>query len=210
MSGMAGNVTAFNTVFTYDLYQSYIHKGASDRHYMAVGRWATVGGILFSIGTAFAVISFNNILDILQLVFSVVNAPLFATFLLGMFWKRTTGHGAFAGLLAGTVAALVHHGLTLPIEARPGIHGGWIAVVHHYPSDMAQNFWGAIFAFSINAIVAVAVSLMTKARPESELVGLVHSLTPKPPQHHLAWWQRPETLAVAILIGAIALNIFFA
>ena len=186
------------------------NKGASDRHYLAVGRWATVGGILFSIGTAFAVISFNNILDILQLVFSVVNAPLFATFLLGMFWKRTTGHGAFAGLLSGTLAALAHHGLTLPIEARPGIHGGWIAVTHHYPSDMAQNFWGAIFAFSINAVVAVTVSLLTKPRPESELVGLVHSLTPKPPQHHLAWWQRPETLAVAILIGAIALNIFFA
>jgi SSS family solute:Na+ symporter len=210
MSGMAGNVTAFNTVFTYDLYQSYIHKGASDRHYLAVGRWATVGGILFSIGTAYAVISFNNILDILQLVFSVVNAPLFATFLLGMFWKRTTGHGAFAGLLAGTIAALLHHGLTLPIEAHPGIHGGWITIVHHYPSDMAQNFWGAIFAFSVNAVVAVTVSLMTKPRPDEELVGLVHSLTPKPAQHHLAWWQRPETLAVGILIGAIALNIFFA
>ena len=210
MSGMAGNVTAFNTVFTYDLYQSYIHKGASDRHYLSVGRWATIGGIVFSIGTAYAVISFNNILDILQLVFSVVNAPLFATFLLGMFWKRTTGHGAFAGLLTGTVAALVHHGLTLPIEARPGIHGGWISVIHHYPSDMAQNFWGAIFAFSINAIVAIAVSLMTKPRPEAELVGLVHSLTPKPPQHHLAWWQKPEILAIAILVVAIALNIFFA
>jgi SSS family solute:Na+ symporter len=210
MSGMAGNVTAFNTVFTYDLYQSYIHKGASDRHYLAVGRWATIGGILFSIGTAYAVISFNNILDILQLVFSVVNAPLFATFLLGMFWKRTTGHGAFSGLLAGTVAALVHHGLTLPLDARPGIHGGWIAVVHHYPSEMAQNFWGAIFAFSINAVVAVTVSLMTRPRPEEELVGLVHSLTPKPTQHHLAWWQRPEALAIFILIGAIALNIFFA
>jgi SSS family solute:Na+ symporter len=209
MSGMAGNVTAFNTVFTYDLYQSYIHKGASDRHYMAVGRWATVGGILFSIGTAYAVISFNNILDILQLVFSVVNAPLFATFLLGMFWKRTTGHGAFSGLLAGTLAALAHHGLTLPMDARPGIHGGWITVVHHYPSEMAQNFWGAIFAFSINAVVAIAVSLMTKPRPEEELVGLVRSLTPKPPQHHLAWWQRPETLAIAILICAIALNLFF-
>jgi SSS family solute:Na+ symporter len=210
MSGMAGNVTAFNTVFTYDLYQSYIHKGASDRHYLAVGRWATVGGILLSIGTAFAVISFNNILDILQLVFSIVNAPLFATFLLGMFSKRTTGHGAFAGLVAGTSAALLHHGLTLPIEARPGIHGGWITVLHHYPSDMAQNFYGAIFAFGINFVVAVVVSLMTKPRPESELVGLVHSLTPKPPRLHDRWWKSPEALAVAILLGAIALNIFFA
>jgi SSS family solute:Na+ symporter len=210
MSGMAGNVTAFNTVFTYDLYQAYLHKGASDRHYLAVGRWATVGGILLSIATAFAAINFNNIMDTLQLVFSFVNAPLFATFLLGMFSKRTTGHGAFTGLIAGTLAAMVHHGLTLPIEAHPGIHGGWISVVHHYPSDMAQNFYGAIWAFSVNFVVTVAVSLFTKPRPESELVGLVHSLTPKPEVAHLVWWKRPEALAVAVLLGAIAVNIFLA
>jgi SSS family solute:Na+ symporter len=209
MSGMAGNVTAFNTVFTYDLYQSYIHKGGSDKHYMAVGRWATVGGILLSIATAYAAINFNNIMDTLQLVFSFVNAPLFATFLLGMFWKRATGHAAFTGLIAGTATAMLHHGLTLPIEARPGIHGGWIAVLHHYPSDMAQNFWTAIFAFGANFVVTVFVSYCTKARPESELVGLVHSLTPKPDRAHIVWWKKPEALAVAILMGAIALNIFF-
>ncbi len=210
MSGMAGNVTAFNTVFTYDLYQAYIHKGASDRHYLAVGRWATVGGILLSIATAFAAINFNNIMDTLQLVFSFVNAPLFATFLLGMFSKRTTGHGAFTGLIAGTLAAMIHHGLTLPIEAHPGIHGGWITVLHHYPSDMAQNFYGAIWAFSVNFVVTVVVSLFTKPRPESELVGLVHSLTPKPAASHLPWWKRPEALAVAVLVGAVAVNLFLA
>ncbi len=210
MSGMAGNVTAFNTVFTYDLYQAYIHKGASDRHYLAVGRWATVGGILFSIATAYAAINFNNIMDTLQLVFSFVNAPLFATFLLGMFSKRTTGHGAFTGLIAGTAAAMIHHGLTLPIEAHPGIHGGWITVLHHYPSDMAQNFYGAIWAFSVNFVVTVIVSLCTKPRPESELVGLVHSLTPKPEASHLVWWKRPEALAVAVLLGALAVNLFLA
>jgi len=210
MSGMAGNVTAFNTVFTYDLYQSYIHKGAPDKHYMAVGRWATVGGILLSIATAYAAINFNNIMDTLQLVFSFVNAPLFATFLLGMFWKRATGHGAFAGLIAGTAAAMLHHGLTLPLEAHTGIHGGWITVLHHYPSDMAQNFYGAIWAFSANFVVAVIVSLMTKPRPDSELVGLVRSLTKMPSHAHLPWWKRPEALAVAVLAGAIALNIFFA
>jgi len=209
MSGMANNVTAFNTVFTYDLYQSYIYKGGSDRHYMAVGRCATVGGILLSIGTAYAAINFNNIMDTLQLVFSFVNAPLFATFLLGMFWKRATGHGAFSGLIAGTATAMLHHGLTLPIEARPGIHGGWIAVLYHYPSDMAQNFWTAIFAFWVNFIVTVAVSYCTKARPEAELVGLVHSLTPRPEHAHQVWWKRPEALAVAILLAVIALNIFF-
>jgi solute:Na+ symporter, SSS family len=210
MSGMAGNVTAFNTVFTYDLYQSYIHKGAPDKHYLAVGRWATVGGILLSIGAAYAAINFNNIMDTLQLVFSFVNAPLFATFLLGMFWKRTTGHGAFSGLIAGTAAAMLHHGLTLPLEARPGIHGGWIAVLHHYPSDMAQNFYGAIYAFSANFIVAVVVSLFTKPRPDEELVGLVRSLTKMPSHAHLPWWKRPEALAVAILVAAVAINIFFA
>ncbi len=210
MSGMAGNVTAFNTVFTYDLYQSYIHKGASDKHYLAVGRWATVGGILLSIGAAYAAINFNNIMDTLQLVFSFVNAPLFATFLLGMFWKRTTGHGAFAGLIAGTAAAMLHHGLTLPLEAHTGIHGGWIAALHHYPSDMAQNFYGAIVAFSANFIVAVVVSLFTKPRPDEELVGLVRSLTKMPSHAHLKWWKRPEALAVAILLAAIAINIFFA
>jgi SSS family solute:Na+ symporter len=208
MSGMAGNVTAFNTVFTYDLYQSYVRKNASDKHYLAVGRWATVGGILLSIGTAYAAINFNNIMDTLQLVFSFVNAPLFATFLLGMFWKRATGHGAFTGLVAGTAAAMLHHGLTLPIEAHPGIHGGWIMVLHHYPSDMAQNFYGAIVAFSANFIVAVAVSLFTKPRPDAELVGLVHSLTPKPSTAHIVWWKRPEALAVAVLLGAVAVNIF--
>ncbi|MGP8252059.1 MAG: sodium:solute symporter family protein [Terracidiphilus sp.] len=209
MSGMAGNVTAFNTVFTYDLYQSYIHKGASDKHYLAVGRWATVGGILLSIATAFAAINFNNIMDTLQLVFSFVNAPLFATFLLGMFWKRATGHGAFAGLIAGTGAAMIHHGLTLPLEAHPGIHGGWITVLHHYPSDMAQNFYGAIWAFMTNFAIAVVVSLCTKPRPDSELVGLVRSLTKMPTHAHLPWWKRPEALAVGVLLGAIAVNIFF-
>ena len=209
MSGMAGNVTAFNTVFTYDLYQSYIHKNASDRHYMAVGRWATVGGILLSICTAYAAISFNNIMDTLQLVFSFVNAPLFATFLLGMFWKRATGNGAFVGLISGTLTAVLHHGLTLPIEARPGIHGGWIAVLHHYPSDMAQNFWTAIFAFSANFLITIAVSLTGPPKPESELVGLVHSLTPKPATGHLIWWKRPEALAVFLILLAVTLNIIF-
>src|SRR4051812_28775238 len=113
MSGMAGNVTAFNTVFTYDLYQSYIRPGASDEHYLTVGRIATVGGIAVSIAAAYFAARYNNMLDVLRLVFSFVNAPLFATFLLGMFWRRATGHGAFTGLFSGTTAAALVHGLTL-------------------------------------------------------------------------------------------------
>ncbi len=112
MSGMAGNVTAFNTVFTYDIYQSYIRPGAPDRHYLTVGRMTTLVGTALSIATAYLAQHYNNIMDLLQLVFGFVNAPLFATFLLGMFWKRTTGHGAFTGLLAGTSAAALVHGLT--------------------------------------------------------------------------------------------------
>ena len=210
MSGMAGNVTAFNTVWTYDIYQAYINKRGSDAHYLWMGRMATVGGIILSIAAAYAAKNFNNIMDALQLIFSLVNAPLFATFLLGMFWKRTTGHGAFTGLLSGTAAALVHHGLTLPADATPGIHGAWLHLVHTYPSDMAQNFWTAIFAFSVNMIVTIAVSLITAPRPEAELVGLVYSLTPKPVETHLDWWQKPSTLAIAVLVILVALNLVFA
>jgi SSS family solute:Na+ symporter len=210
MSGMAGNVTAFNTVWTYDIYQAYINKKGTDAHYLWMGRMATIGGVALSIGAAYLVTNFNNIMDALQLVFSIVNAPLFATFLLGMFWKRTTGHAAFTGLLSGTAAALLHHGLTLPTDAVPGIHGGWITVVHHYPSDMAQNFWTAIFAFSVNLLVTIAISLITKPRPEPELVGLVYSLTPKPVEGHLSWYQKPATLAVAVLAILIVLNLVFA
>lgn len=210
MSGMAGNVTAFNTVWTYDIYQAYINKKATDAHYLWMGRMATVGGILLSIAAAYAATSFNNIMDALQLVFSFVNAPLFATFLLGMFWKRTTGHAAFTGLLSGTAAALLHHGLTIPADATPGIHGGWITIVHHYPSDMAQNFWTAIFAFSVNLVVTIAVSLITKPREDQELVGLVYSLTPKPVDNHLNWYQKPSTLAFGVLAMLIVLNLVFA
>jgi SSS family solute:Na+ symporter len=210
MSGMAGNVTAFNTVWTYDIYQSYINKRGTDAHYLWMGRMATIGGILLSIGAAYAAKGFNNIMDALQLIFSLVNAPLFATFLLGMFWKRTTGHAAFTGLLSGTFAALVHHGLTLPADATPGLHGAWITLVHTYPSEMAQNFWTAIFAFSVNMVVTVAVSLVTEPRPESELVGLVYSLTPKPVEGHLDWWEKPSSLAIAVLAMLVVLNLVFA
>ena len=149
MSGMAGNVTAFNTVWTYDIYQSYIAPQKSDAHYLWMGRMATVGGLVVSVAAAYLARQFNNIMDVLQLVFAFVNAPLFATFLLGMFWKRTTGHGAFWGLLSGTAAATIHHGLTVPAGAQTLLKGGWLASpIHVYPSEMAQNFWTAIFAWT--------------------------------------------------------------
>jgi SSS family solute:Na+ symporter len=210
MSGMAGNVTAFNTVFTYDLYQGYIKKDGDDAHYLAVGRWTTVVGILASMAAAYAAASFNNIMDILQLVFAFVNAPLFATFLLGMFWKRTTGHGAFFGLIAGTVAAAIHHGLSLPHGASAGIKGGWLGAIHVYPSEMAQNFWTAIFAWSTCFFATILISLLTRQKKtDEELGGLVYSLTSKIKERDARWWQRPALLGSIVLALAVVLNLLF-
>ncbi len=211
MSGMAGNVTAFNTVWTYDIYQSYIKPGQSDRHYLRMGHAATVFGIVASVAAAYATTRFNNIMDMLQLVFAFVNAPLFATFLLGMFWRRATGHGAFYGLLLGTLAAAAHHGLTLPAGGVPGIKGAFLgATLHTYPSEMAQNFWTAILAWTTCFLGTIVISLLTTCRKtDAELVGLVHSLTPKPAEGHLAWYERPATLGVAVLGLTIVLNLIF-
>jgi SSS family solute:Na+ symporter len=208
MSGMAGNVTAFNTVWTYDIYQSYIKPKASDEHYLWMGRAATFFGIGTSVGAAYVATRFNNIMDLLQLVFAFVNAPLFATFLLGMFWKRGTGHGAFAGLLGGTLAAAIHHGLTLPVGGEMGFKGGWLGMVTQYPSEMAQNFWTAIWAWLVCFAVTIAVSLATRAPAREGLRGLVYDLTPRPAEEG-KWYERPGTLGAVIAGAALALNLVF-
>ncbi len=207
MSGMAGNVTAFNTVWTYDLYQGHINPRGSDHHYLWMARIATVGGIALSVATAYIAMRFNNIMDMLQLVFSFVNAPLLATFLLGMFWRRASGHGAFWGLLTGTLAAAVHYEVT-------SVSGGAsmlpkLASWHAYPSDMAQNFWGAIWAWTICFVVTIAISLATRPRAAEELRGLVYGLTPVPEHAHEPWHRRPAVLAVIVLVATIALNLIF-
>jgi len=209
MSGMAGNVTAFNTVWTYDIYQAYIRPHAPDAHYLWMGRMATIFGIAASVATAYVAAQFNNIMDVLQLVFAFVNAPLLATFLLGMFWKRTTGHGAFVGLLSGTAAAAVHHMSTLAQGAAPGIKGGLIAIAHRYYSEMAQNFWTAIVAWTVCFVVTVAVSLVTRPHPEDSLRGLVYSLTERPRDTTAAWYSRPSVLAVGVLTLTVLLNVVF-
>jgi SSS family solute:Na+ symporter len=213
MSGMAGNVTAFNTVWTYDLYQSYIRPGQSDQHYLRMGHIMTVVGILISIACAYAARSFNNIMDMLQLVFGFVNAPLFATFLLGMFWRRATGHGAFFGLVAGTTAAALHHGLTLPAGASVGIKGGWLSgahVLHTYPVDMAQNFWAAIYAWTACFVVTIVVSLVTaRNKTDDELRGLVYSLTPRVKETGVPWFKQPAFLGGVVLVAVLILNILF-
>jgi SSS family solute:Na+ symporter len=206
MSGMAGNVTAFNTVWTYDIYQSYINPNKPDSHYLRVGQFATVFGVIISIGTAYLAAQFDNIMDFIQLVFAFVNAPLFATFLLGMFWKRSTGHGAFYGLLAGIVAATVHHGLTLTAGEAIGIKGGWIHVLHQYPSEMALSFWTAIWAFVICFIFTILISFATRqVKSDNELKGLVYTLTPKYKEEGEKWYQ--SNVALAILVGAMAITL---
>ena len=204
MSGMAGNVTAFNSVFTYDIYQSYFVKNKPDNHYLWVGKFVTIAGILISVATAYIAKSFNNINDFLQLVFSFVNGPLFATFLLGMFWKRTTSDGAFWGLLAGTAAATLTHGFTIA-EGK----GGWIAPLYTIRSGMGQAFIVASVSWIANFVVTIVVSLFTKPKPDEALRGLVYSLTNKPEYHEQKWYKRVAPLGILLIIITILLNIIF-
>ena len=210
MSGMAGNVTAFNTVFTYDLYQAYFAKDKSDSHYMWMGKAITVVGIVLSIACAYFAKQYNNAMDIIQLVFGFVNAPLFATFLLGMFWARTTGTGAFLGLFGGIGTSALFHSLTLAGENTPGIKGGYLGVVHTFPSEMAQNFWLAAFAFGACLILTGGISLMgRRTKTDEELKGLVYSLTPKVVVENQPFYQTPAFLGTLLLIGCVILNFIF-
>jgi solute:Na+ symporter, SSS family len=205
MSGMAGNVTAFNTVFTYDIYQSYIRKNAPDSHYLTVGRMTTIFGTMLSIATAYVATLYNNIMDLLQLVFGFVNAPLFATFLLGMFWRRSTGHGAFVGLVSGTMAA----GLTWSFTVAEG-KGGILGNLHEFPSVMAQNFWIAIVAWTSCFLITIAVSLVSTPKTDAELKNLVWGRTDHPPEEiEKHWYNKPWVLAVILGILCIILNLIF-
>jgi len=204
MSGMAGNVTAFNAVFTYDIYQPYFVKNRSDRHYLITGKIITVAGILLSVVTAYIAKGFNNINDFLQLVFGFVNGPLFATFLLGMFWKRTTGHGAFWGLVAGTTAAALTHGLTVA-EGK----GGWIAPLYVIRSGMGQAFIVAGVSWLFNFFTTIIISLLTRPKKDEELKGLVYSLTEKQSYKGGKWYQRVVPVAILLLLLTILLNIIF-
>jgi SSS family solute:Na+ symporter len=204
MSGMAGNVTAFNTIWTFDIYQSYIRKNGSDHHYLIVGKLATVIGVLLSVFTAYLAASFNNIMDFLQLIFGFVNAPLFATFFLGMFWKRTTSDGAFWGLIAGTASAALTQGLTFS-EGK----GGWITPLYSFRSSMGQAFTVAAVAWITCFIATIVISLLTKAKPEKELHGLVYRFTRIPSDRLVIWYKRPLTLSLIIIAVCIGLNIIF-
>ena len=215
MSGMAGNISAFNTVWTYDIYQAYIRPITSNKHqdgvtYLRVARLATIFGVIASIGTACIAAQFRNITDFMQTIFSMVNAPLFAVIFIGMFWKRATGHGAFTGLLSGLSVAVLHHGLTAPAGSTTLFKGGWLHVVHTYPVELAQNFWSAIFACFTSATVTIFISLLTlKRKPDKELVGLVYQLTPKDRLEGIAWYQKPAPIALLVMGLVTTLSIVF-
>jgi SSS family solute:Na+ symporter len=207
MAGMAANISAFNTVFSYDLWQTYLIKDRPDGYYLAVGRWATVGATVIAIGTATFAASYQNIMDYLQTLFGFFNAPLFATFILGMFWKRMTATAGWMGLVAGTGAA-IFVGI-LSEDALGGLSTGVIGL-----SGQGASFAAAGAAFVVDIIVSVAVTMVTKPRVESELRGLVYSLTPKEDFHDenegvLPWYQQPTKLAGIGLVIVIVLNIIF-
>jgi SSS family solute:Na+ symporter len=199
MAGVAANVSAFNTVVTYDLWEPYVRSGRDDAYYLRVGRVATVSGILVGIGTALIASGYTNIMDYIQLLFSFFNAPLFATFIIGMFWKRMTPWAGFWGLLAGTAGAAAAH---------YGNKWGWFDL----GSAQAAAFWGAVAAFVADAIVTVAVTLFTKPKPIEELQGLVYGMAnveEHEPAEERAWYRKPWLLGAGALGLVVALNIAF-
>jgi len=204
MAGQAGNISAFNTVWTYDIYQSVINKKASDAHLLWMGRAATVVGIVLSLVTAYWAKGFPSIMDYMQAIFSWVNAPLFATMLLGMFVRWITPAGAFWGLLIGMGSSVL---MFLAVKFN------WInpAVITMSPvcSDMAVNFWRAWWAWALCFVSTVLISLSTKPKPDEELVGLVIGLTPEASGAHEPLYKKPEFYAVLSLIILVLLNIYF-
>ena len=212
MSGMAGNVTAFNTVWTYDLYQSYLAPGRSDRHYLRMGHAATVVGVLLAVAAAYLAAAFNNIMDLLQLVFAFVNAPLFATFLLGMFWKRTTGHGAFCGLLGRHFErGIVPRPVTFRAAPRRGSKAAGSRRSSYSAARWGRTSMSAIVAWSTCFVLTVLVSLGTpRNKTDAELQGLVYSLTPRlASEAGEPWYKRPVLVGVIVLAVTLLLNILF-
>ena len=204
MSGMAGNVSAFTTVWTYDIYRALMNKNASDAHYVTMGRWTTVLGVLISVGTAYLVMSFASIMDYVQALFSFFIAPLFGTVVLGMLWKRATGPGGFWGLLAGTGSSI---GMWAWVKLDPNA----LRIVALSPNakDMAENMYRALWSWIVCVAVTVAVSYMTQPKTDSELRGLVYGVTEMPHEEAVPLYQRPAFWAVVVGIGFIALNIIF-
>jgi SSS family solute:Na+ symporter len=202
MSGMAGNVSAFTTVWTYDIYRALINKNASDEHYVTMGRWCTIVGVLISVGTAYLVMSFLSIMDYVQALFSFFIAPLFGTVVLGMLWKRASPKGGFWGLLAGTVSSI---GMWAWVKVDPTALR-YVAISPN-ARDMAENMYRALWSWVVCVTVTVVVSLLTAPKPDSELVGLVYGVTDIPHEADMALWQRPIFWAVVVAVVFVIFNI---
>jgi SSS family solute:Na+ symporter len=204
MSGMAGNVSAFTTVWTYDIYRALIKKDASDQHYVSMGRWSTIIGVAISIGTAYLVMDFKSIMDYVQALFSFFIAPLFGTVILGMLWKRATAAGGFWGLLSGTASSV---GMWAWVKMDPSALR-YVALSPH-ARDMAENMYRALWSALICVIVTVAVSLVTKPKPDAELKGLVYGVTEIPSEGQVSMLHRPWFWATVVGAIFIVLNIIF-
>jgi solute:Na+ symporter, SSS family len=204
MSGMAGNVSAFSTVWTYDIYGAFLNKKATDKHYVAMGRWCTFIGVLISVGTAYLVQHAASIMDYVQGLFSFFIAPLFGTVILGMMWKRATKPAGFWGLLAGTCTAI---GLFVWVHVDPGA----LRYVALSPDakGLAEDMYRALWSWLVCVIVTVLVSLATKPKPVSELEGLVYGVVPLPVEHDDHWYQKPIVWASVIAVLFVILNIIF-
>ncbi|RBY82244.1 sodium:solute symporter family protein [Blastococcus sp. TF02A-26] len=207
MAGMAANISAFNTVFSYDLWQQYVKKDRPDGYYLKVGRWATVGATVTAIGTAIIASGYQNLMDYLQTLFGFFNAPLFATFILGMFWKRMTATAGWVGLVSGTLAAVL-----VALFSENAFGEASLGVIPL--SGQGASFVAASAAFVVDILVSVAVTLVTRPKPVHELAGLVYSETPReqrtdPDAHRLPWYQSPVPLAGIALVMVVALNVIF-
>ena len=203
MSGMAGNVSAFTTVWTYDIYRALIKKNASDKHYVKMGRWTTIVGVLISVGTAYLVMQFLSIMDYVQALFSFFIAPLFGTVVLGMLWKRTSAAGGFWGLLAGTLSSI---GMWTWVKVDPAALR-YIALSPDAKA-MAENMYRALWSWVVCVIVTVVVSLVTKPKPDSELVGLVYGVTPIPRETEAPFWKRPIFWGAVVFVIFVLFNIY--
>jgi SSS family solute:Na+ symporter len=202
MSGMAGNVSAFTTVWTYDIYRALIRKNAEDSHYVSMGRWCTVIGVIISVLTAYLVMQFKSIMDYVQALFSFFIAPLFATVVLGMLWKRVTAAAGFWGLLAGTLSSI---GMWAWVKIDPTALR--YVALSPYARDMAENMYRALWSCLICALVTVIVSYMTKPKPENELRGLVYGATEIPHEAHVSLFHRPAFWAAVVSVVFVIVNI---
>jgi solute:Na+ symporter, SSS family len=204
MSGMAGNVSAFTTVWTYDIYRPLINSKGSDHHYVNMGRWTTVVGVLISIGTAYLVMQFASIMDYVQALFSFFIAPLFGTVVLGMLWKRATGAGGFWGLLLGTTSSI---GMWAWVKVDPTALR-YVALSPHAKA-LAQDMFQALWSFLVCVLVTVSVSLATRPKPDAELAGLVMGLTEIPSIGNVPFYQKPLFWAGLVAVVFVFLNIIF-